>query len=96
MNSRLTSLAIVGTLALAGCAQTHTGELETIDPADFGEANRQTYAAMVIDPDPQYDEPLATSAEHAADAAERYRNDAVKQPDSIRTTSGTGTGGGGS
>jgi hypothetical protein len=89
MNSRLAiPLALASSLALAGCASTHTGMLEPIDPADFGEANRQTYAAMVVDPDPQYDEPMATSAEHAADAAERYREGAVKQPESESTGSG--------
>jgi hypothetical protein len=90
MNSRLIPVAMAGALVLAGCAQTHTGKLEPIDPADFGEANRQTYAAMVIDPDPQYAEPMATSAEHAADAIERYRDDAVKQPESVSSTEGSG------
>lgn len=93
MNSRLVPLALAGSLALAGCASTHTGMLEPIDPADFGEANRQTYAAMVVDPDPQYDAPLATSAEHAADAAERYREGAVKQPERTSSTEGSGSGG---
>ena len=93
MNSRLILVAVAGSLALAGCAQTHTGKLDPIDPADFGEANRQTYAAMVIDPDPQYDEPLATSAEHASDAIERYRTDAVKQPERISSSEGAGSGG---
>ena len=93
MKSRRILLAIAGGLALSGCASTHTGMLEPIDPADFGEANRQTYAAMVIDPDPQYAEPLATSAEHAADAIERYRDDAVKQPERTSSTEGSGSGG---
>lgn len=62
--------------------------------AEFGEANRQTYAAMVINPDPVYDEPLATSAEKASDAVQRYREDAVKQPESIRSTEGAQGGGG--
>lgn len=81
-------------LALAGCAQQYSPEVGTIHVADFGEANRQTYAAMVIDPDPQYDEPLATSAEHAADAIERYRQGDVAQPETIRSTQ-TGSGSGG-
>lgn len=93
MNSRLVPLAFAASFALAGCASTHTGMLEPIDPADFGEANRQTYAAMVVDPDPQYDAPLATSAEHAADAAERYREGAVKQPERTSSTEGSGSGG---
>jgi hypothetical protein len=94
MNSRLLPIAIIASLALAGCAQTHTGSLEVIDPADFGEANRQTYAAMVVDPDPQYDGPMEGSAEHAADAIERYREGNVEEPESVRTTSGSGGGSG--
>ena len=90
MNSRFVLLAVAGSLALAGCAQTHSASMGAIDPADFGEANRQTYAAMVIDPDPQYDEPMATSGEHASDAIERYRDDAVKQPERISSTEGVG------
>lgn len=93
MNSRLAPLLLAGSLVLAGCAQTHTANLEPIDPADFGEANRQTYAAMIIDPDPQYDGPMETSAEHAADAAERYREGEVKQPERVRSTESVRSGG---
>jgi hypothetical protein len=50
----------------------------------------------VIDPDPIYDEPMVGSGEHAADAVERYREGTVKEPESIRTTSGTGGGSSGS
>lgn len=55
--------------------------------AEFGEANRQTMMAQVIDPDPQYDTlvPL-TSADQAADAVDRYNADQVKQPPSITTS----------
>jgi hypothetical protein len=67
------------------------GEITT-----FGEANRQTMMAQVVDPDPQYDEPLATSAEHAAKAVDRYRKDAVKKPERVRSTQGSSGGGGGS
>ena len=83
---------IVAGLALSGC---QTNWHEELGAAEFGEPNRQTYAAMIVNPDPVYDEPLATSAEKASDAVERYRNDAVKQPESIRSTSGAGGGGGG-
>lgn len=95
MSSDRIACILAGALALAGCADQYSMKAGEIDSADFGEANRQTYAAMVIDPDPQYDEPLATSAEHAADAVERYRTDKVKQPETISTTSGIGGGGGG-
>ena len=93
MNSRRPLCALLGALSLVGCAQHYSAAVGEIDAADFGEANRQTYAAMVIDPDPQYAEPLATSAEHAADAIERYRDDAVKQPERTSSTEGSGSGG---
>ncbi len=50
--------------------------------------------AQVVNPDPYYEDDLTTSGEHAADAIERYRNDEVKEPQSVRTTNvGTGSGG---
>ena len=54
----------------------------------FGEANRQTMAAQVVDPDPQYEylDP-ATSGEHAAQAVERYRKGAVIRPERVSSTS---------
>ena len=58
--------------------------------AAFGEANRQTMMAQVVNPDPVYDSEMTTSGEHAADAVERYRTDSVKQPDTISTTEGPG------
>lgn len=85
MNSErvLRILLLAALPALAGCVQSVLDE-----PGDtaFGEANRQTMMAQVIDPDPIYEETLVTSGEHAADAVERYRTDKVKEPDSIRTT----------
>lgn len=53
----------------------------------FGEANRQTMMAQVIDPEPEYEylDP-ATSAEHAAQAIDRYRKGTVKQPETVRST----------
>lgn len=54
---------------------------------NFGEANRQTFAAQVIDPAPVYDKSVAeTHGEHAAQAVERYRQDKVKLPDRVKTT----------
>lgn len=79
---------------LAGCASVPS-VLEEPGDAAFGEANRQTMMAQVIDPDPVHEGPMVTSGEHAAQAIDRYRNDAVKEPDSIRTTSGVSGGGGG-
>lgn len=86
MTSDVSRAIVAATIAvsLAGCATPSIFE----DPGDstFGEANRQTMMAQVVDPDPVYDGPLVTSGDHAADAVERYRTDKVKQPDSIKTT----------
>ena len=88
----LTRAAVIAAgLALAGC---QTNWHEELGAAEFGEPNRQTYAAMVVNPDPVYDEPLAISAEKASDAVERYREDAVKQPERTSSTAGGGGGGG--
>lgn len=76
---------------LAGCADRSI--FEGPGDASFGEANRQTMMAQVINPEPEYDGEMVTSGEHAADAVERYRTDTVKQPDNIETTDvGTGSG----
>mgnify|MGYP000557273983 CR=1 FL=1 len=82
-------------LLLAGCASYSPWQEQPGD-SQFGEANRQTMMAQVVNPDPYYTEPMETSGEHAADAIERYRNDEVKEPASVSTTTGvTGSGGGG-
>lgn len=99
MNSDRRPVRIAAATALAlllgACADQSTA-VGRIDPADFGEANRQTYAAMIIDPDPVYDTELPTSAEHAAAAVERYRTGKVKQPDRVSSTSVGGGSGSGS
>ena len=85
-------LALAALPLLAGC---ETGMAGRGEPAStFGEANRQTMLAQVVDPDPQYEflDP-ETSAEHAAKAVERYRKDAVKKPERVKSTSGIGGGG---
>jgi hypothetical protein len=77
-----------GLLVLAGCEHSLT---EPKDAAQFGEPNRQTMLAQVIDPDPQYETATPpSSAEHAGQAIERYRTDKVKKPDKVRTTQGSG------
>jgi hypothetical protein len=77
----------------AGCASVPS-ILEQPGDAAFGEANRQTMMAQVIDPEPVYDESMVGSGEHAAAAVERYRTDTVKEPEGIRTTEGTSSAGG--
>ncbi|WP_164843926.1 hypothetical protein [Croceicoccus ponticola] len=80
---RLAPIALVA--CLAGCA-TYGGPQGQFDPEDFGEANRMTYAAMVVDPDPEYAEPMEGSAEHAADAIEAYREGSVEEPEQVKST----------
>jgi hypothetical protein len=84
-------------LLLAGCEHDYAG---AVKPASsFGEANRQTMMAQVIDPDPQYETLTPpTSGEHAGQAVDRYRKDKVKKPERVMSTqtgrSGSGSGGG--
>ena len=79
---------------LSACATTDTPPYMG-GPDNFGEANRQTMMAQVIDPDPHYDTAIPeTSGDHAADAVERYREGKVKQPERMTTTKGTSSGGG--
>jgi hypothetical protein len=78
-------------LLLGGCEHGFRESMNK-DAAGFGEANRQTMMAQVVDPDPQYDKPLETSAEHAAQANDRYHKDKVKKPERIKSTSGVGGG----
>ncbi|MFC4293526.1 hypothetical protein ACFO0A_00480 [Novosphingobium tardum] len=89
MTTKRALLAAGAVLALAGCTgwDPRTGKIED---AGWGEANRQTIAAQVIDPDPQYEyvDP-ETSGLHAAQAIERYRTDRVKQPVTTSTTQGS-------
>lgn len=86
-----TALACAAIALLAGCAD--RSMFDQPGDAAFGEANRQTMMAQVVNPEPVYDDELVTSGEHAQQAVERYRTDAVKQPDSIKTTdAGEGSG----
>ncbi|PKB14516.1 hypothetical protein B0I00_2106 [Novosphingobium kunmingense] len=92
-----TGFIVVGAgLILAACTQ---DGVNSASADNWGEANRQTFAAQVIDPDPQYDtiNPV-TSGDHAAKAIDRYNKGTVKVPEKIRTSSmsgGGGSGGGG-
>lgn len=74
-------------MMVSGCATIEDREFLGYKDPGFGEANRATFAAMVINPDPRYDTPIpATSAAHAAQAIERYRTDKVKVPEKFSTT----------
>lgn len=55
--------------------------------SNFGDANRQTMMAQVINPEPEYDTLVPPSSAHkAAKAAERHATDTVKQPENLSTT----------
>ena len=89
-------LALAGMLSasLAGCAANGKSVLNPVD--NWGEANRQTMAAQIIDPTPVYDYAIpASSGDLAAKAIERYRTDKVKKPERVQTSK-IGTQGGGS
>ena len=63
-------LAAMGALA-TGCTTVADQEFLGYQDPGFGEANRATFAAMVVHPDPQYENPIpSTSAEHAAQVLE--------------------------
>lgn len=88
--SKMTA-AIVLALSLGGCATAADQEFFGHQDTGFGEANRATFATMVVNPDPEYDTPIpAGSAANAAAAIERYRNDKVKKPERVSTTEGGG------
>lgn len=80
MNIKIAGVSAAA-LALAGCATYNSPEAGKFDPEDFGEANRMTYAAMVVDPDPEYDGPMESDAEAAADAVAAYREGDVEEPE---------------
>ena len=80
-------LSAIGTAMLLGGCSVSEKELVGFQEPGWGEANRQTLAAQVIDPDPQYDTAIPpTSAKSAVDAVERHANGAVEQPDRISTS----------
>lgn len=75
---RRLALAPLFALAVAGCTPTDI---------TLGNSVRQTMAAQVVDPDPQYEDAIPTTdAAKTSAAVKRYRSDTVKQPDTIRTT----------
>ncbi len=79
-------LACLALLSMVASCASVPSILEQPGDSRFGEANRQTMMAQVIDPDPVYEEPMTGNGDQAQKAVERYRTDTVKQPDSIRTT----------
>lgn len=96
-SDRLRRIVLIGLAGcMAGCASSSEGGLHLGKADNWGEAYRQTFAAQIIDPAPEYDNrvPLSSGA-HAVAALERYRADAVKQPQH-QSLSTVGRQGGGS
>ena len=86
MNSR--ALLFAGTLILPLCACA-TADKEWLGHQDptWGDANRATMAAQVINPNPEYETQIPpTSAANATNAIDRYREGRVEQPDRISTS----------
>lgn len=84
---RILALAVL-LPALAACEHNYPGPAAS----KFGDANRVTMAAQVIDPDPEYDTlNPPTSAEHAGQAVDRYKTDKVKKPVKTSSTAGGGS-----
>ena len=61
-------------------------DLTQADPS-WGEANRATMAAQVIDPAPEYENPIPpTSAVNAVRAIDAYRAGEVEEVEGVSTT----------
>lgn len=96
--NRLTIVAalLVAALPASHAAAKPNGYPHRGGPDNFGEANHETMAAQIIDPNPVYTDAVPpTSGEHAGKAVERYRTDKVKKPERQRTSNTTTGGGGG-
>lgn len=96
MNTKLwraAAAACVAGTVLCGC--TADQDYLNARPELLGEATRQTFAAQIIDPNPEYATLVpATSGDHAVDAIDRYRTDTVKKPERQQTSNvGTQSGG---
>ena len=85
---RIFSIALLG-FAVAAC---------TPNDVTLGGAMKHNVAVQTIDPAPHYTGPEMEggSGDHAASAVERYRKGNVKEPQTIKTTEGVSTSGGGS
>ena len=96
MFSRRFLIAVVGSFAISACntAQTHIGDE---DPA-IGEAVKYNAALQTINPTPVYAPGGAqpgSNGDKGASAVKRYRTDAVKEVETMQTTSGSSSSSGG-
>ncbi len=96
MSSRRLWIVLIASAALGGCNTwyTHYGDE---DPG-LGEAVKYNAAAQTINPAPVYSADSAqpgSNGEVGAAAVKRYRTGKVTQPESLGTSSGMSSGGGG-
>ncbi len=91
MSSRRLLIAPLTLVLLAGCDTVYP-QTGSPDPG-FGEAVKYNAAIQTIDPNPVYDandaQPGDSGAKGAA-AVRRYRTDAVKDVETIQTSTGSG------
>ena len=81
----------IAILSVSAC-MTPDGRLD-LEPHDltWGDANRATMAAQVVDPSPEYEDPIPpTSASNAVRAIDNYREGNVEEVETISTTEGGG------
>jgi hypothetical protein len=89
-------LVVLAVALLTGCNfDPRTGHLVPSHP-ELGEASRETFAAQVIDPDPQYKDAATSSGVQAARATEAYRKGTVEEPQAPNPTQAIGGSGGSS
>lgn len=82
LSDRFRTIVLIGIAGcISGCASSSSGGLRLKQADNWGEAYRQTFAAQIINPAPEYDDPVPlSSGARAVAALERYRTDTVKQP----------------
>lgn len=89
MNTKRTRTLLAGAALLSSTACMNNDDRFDLTQGDptWGDANRATMAAQVIDPSPEYDTPIPpTSASNAVRAADKYREGTVEQPERISTS----------
>lgn len=92
MNTKTIAITSLSLLALSACTVADKELMGYQDPT-WGDANRATMAAQVINPNPEYDTLVPeTSATNAVRAIDRYREGNVEQPDRQSTTEPIGDG----
>jgi hypothetical protein len=85
IDRRLAATAVLLPALLAGCAADNYS-MASAQPGNWGEANRQTMAAQVIDPAPEYAADAINDGALASAAIDRVHSDKIKKPERVRTS----------